>query len=626
MPKWGIHNIVLDEAIGKLLLSPNTASQGAGTDLANHRGLSMLGAIGPDLFFFAPDYEAVDRFYRLYKNIEEVIDLYNDFVQPFRDIRDAVVDPVEDAVETLAPATVAEIRILVEEIKETASLFSSTITTGLFAGVIDGFDFVSDLANLPTLSSQLFQLFVPDLQKQAVHNETSWYWFDMLHYRQTGQFGRSLVENATTAQQRAYAYGYLSHIGTDLVGHPFVNQIVGGPYRLHPQRHVTVENFMDARVFKDLDGTDVGATLLDRLGIPEVLPPEIGDLIDAAFRQTYANSPHPNRPQTPNDGFLSRNQIDQTYEIVFDYLKIVAKMTIKRPEEPFSGVADVLADALAGVLDPPPTAPNLPSGACSVADILSFGATSDSRDCYDEFFDQLADWMAYLGELLAWSLETLLDVIDLLLATLLSLPIKVLLAILYGIQVFLYEIYQTMRFTLVLSGFAYPSVEDVNTSHGRNLTTMFNCLFIGTRTATTLISVPEYPRMPNLLRSHLVCPNLPIEEPATFPDFYPYSQNTTADDFIRNQPLDLGMLAQYANAVDQNGTINLEYGAAQIGNAIDLTAWLISIASDPSASESDRRVAFTNWNLDGDRGYGFKTWSGNVTKNPVADIQYINEA
>jgi len=48
---------------------------------------------------------------------------------------------------------------------------------------------------------------------------------------------------------RAFAYGYLSHYVTDVVGHPFVNQVVGAPWRMYWQRHHLVENFIDAYVW-----------------------------------------------------------------------------------------------------------------------------------------------------------------------------------------------------------------------------------------------------------------------------------------------------------------------------------------------------------------------------------------
>jgi hypothetical protein len=317
MPKYGIHHVVLQDATQQLLVNPSATAQTAGTMLNTHRDLAMLGAVGPDLFFWSPDYEVVDKLYRLHKNIEEIVTLYNKIVQPVRDIRDAVVDPVVDTVETLAPSTVALIRTTIEEMRETVELFKSTVATGLFAGVIGGFNFLTDLANLPSLSATFFDLFRPPLQDNQL--ESNWYWFDMLHYRNTGRFAQALVQNAgSDPQKQAYAYGYLSHIGTDLVGHPFVNQVVGGPYRLHPQRHVTVENYMDCWKFQQYYGESVNLTIVDKLGLPSSLPSGVRDQIHQSFLDAYVSSMHPTR--LPGDGFLTADQIDQTYEIFQDIL------------------------------------------------------------------------------------------------------------------------------------------------------------------------------------------------------------------------------------------------------------------------------------------------------------------
>lgn len=606
MPKWGIHNIVLAEATGELLTTGNEAGQQAAEDLFAHRHMAMLGAVGPDLLFFAPDYEIVDKLFTLYKNFEKVIDLYNDVVQPFRDVRDAVVEPVEDAVETLAPSTVALIRQAVERIKETADLFQSTVQTGIFAGVTTGVNIITDAASVPRVSSQLFDSFIPGLQNNEP--ESTWYWFDMLHYRRTGDFGRNLVRIAQsgTQEQRAYAYGYLSHIATDLVGHAYVNQVVGGPYRLHAQRHVVVENFMDTRQMNEFDGTSVNQTLLDKLGFPaefEALPDDVCDLIHQAFLDTYGDfTPRPNRVNTDagdESGFLSKQQIKDTYEIMFKILEITKKMAVKRPEEPFSGVADVLAEALSDVFEAPPTPPGFSgTGACSVGDILSFGLSSSSRDCYENFFDNVAEWAEYLGELLQWAVETLLDIADLILALLLSLPISVLLALLYGIQLLMFEVYQSVRFLLSLEGFFTPEPADINTSHGRNLTTTDHCE----------VRPFQHPRFKDRLKSHLVCPTDATESPQTVADFYPSDLATTAESFIRQRPFDIKALFDYAFSPSSANTRGLEKAERKIGNAIDLTAWMIQTAASTEASSREKDVAHTNWNLDGDRGYGYKTW------------------
>lgn len=627
MPKYGIHHVVLSDAIGELLASPDAAAQVAGAELASNHGMAMLGAVGPDLMFWAPDYEIVDRLYTFYKNYQELVELYNQIVQPIRDIRDAIVEPIEDAVETLAPSTVAMIRTLLEEMRETSELFKSAVSTGLFAGVISGANLLTDAAGFPSLAAGFFHLFRPPLQDGLA--EDQWYWFDMLHYRNTGDFGRRLVANARTgsAQQRAYAYGYLSHIATDLVGHAYVNQIVGGPYRLQVQRHVTVENFMDTWKFQDYYGENINQVLFDKFGVPDALPTDVGDLIDQTLRDVYADVPHPQR--LPGDGFLSREQIDQTYEIFYEILKYMQGMAVARPEEPFSGVADILEGALEDLLEPPPSPPSSPSGACSLGDILSFGLTASSRDCYEEFFDQLEDWLSYIGELLAWAFETLLDLFDLLLSVLLSLPIMVLLAILYGLQLMLYEIYQTVRSVLALQGFTFPEPRDLNDAHGRNLTTPFQCGIFGcvSERLSAAIGTVTYPRWTNLTTSHLVCPGPVAEQPATVPNFDPPLDTTTPNRFINQTPLDLAALAAYAASPSPSRTRALYRHCRRIGNATDLTAWMIGVAANSDASGMERAIAFTNWNLDSDRGYGYKTWRGvlpPLPTIPVTDEVYVD--
>lgn len=615
MPKWGIHNIVLSEALSQMLESEDDEVRQAAEELFEHRDMAMLGAVGPDLFFFAPDYEVVEKLYKLYKNYQQVMEVYNKVVEPIRKIRDAVVEPVEDAVEELAPSTVAIIREALEEVEETTALFKSTLQTSLFAGVVDGLNVVTDAADLPRASSAIFEEFIPPMQDNE--REDKWYWFDMLHYRNTGEFGKNLVELAQdgSPRQKAYAYGYLSHIATDLVGHAFVNQIVGGPYRMHSQRHTVVENFMDTRQVFEFDGTSVNQTLFDRIGLPEEYEPldeEIVDLLHQAFIDTYQNDDETSWPHLVNDnggpeaGFLTKDQITSTYEIFYEILEVMKGMAVKRPEEPFSGVADILEDALQDVFESPPAPPSMGgSSACSAGDILSFGLTSDSRDCYEEFFEELDDWAEYFGELFKWAVETLTDIVDLLLATFLALPLTVLMALLYGIQLLMYELYQSVRFMLSLEGFFTPEPADIESSHGRNLTTTGHCA----------VQPFKYPRFRDRLQSHLVCATDRIESPKTAADFYPSSNDVTPQDFIRDRLFDIKALYLYANSSGVDETRGIEKRGEKIGNAIDLTSWMISTAANSDARERDKNVAFTNWNLDSDRGYGYKTWSGIIPEN-----------
>jgi len=80
----------------------------------------------------------------------------------------------------------------------------------------------------------------------------NWFWADYLRYIKSGQFVHRLIDNARATGNPnllAYAYGYLTHYVTDVVGHPYVNQVVQGPWRVYWQRHHLVENFIDAYVW-----------------------------------------------------------------------------------------------------------------------------------------------------------------------------------------------------------------------------------------------------------------------------------------------------------------------------------------------------------------------------------------
>ena len=77
----------------------------------------------------------------------------------------------------------------------------------------------------------------------AGFDEQTFFWSDMLHYRETYRFAAVLWQRACAVQDptlrgrfQAYALGWMSHLATDVTGHPFVNQKTGGPFRLHWQR------------------------------------------------------------------------------------------------------------------------------------------------------------------------------------------------------------------------------------------------------------------------------------------------------------------------------------------------------------------------------------------------------
>ena len=615
MPKYATHSIILREAVSELYSSGNSTASGAADVIQAEMPAAIIGSIGPDLFFWGPDYEVVNELYKLYQNIQAVMDVYNQVVAPIRAVKDAVGEATEAVVGTLAPNTLQLIKTLLNEIKETAELFKSAIGTQIFAGVLTGANLLTDAAGVAPLAQQFFQMFVPDLQKNE--NEKKWYWFDMLHYRRSGRFAQNLRDGATSTRHKAFTFGYLSHIATDVVGHPFVNQIVGTAYRLNVHRHVTVENFQDCWKYAEYyNGESINQTLLARLGLPANLPTDIGDLLFTTFKNTYSGVDHPTT-RLGGDGFYTRNQIDMTYDVFYKVLKMMEGMYVERPEEPFSGVADILADALDN-FSPPPSPPSSSSSMCSWEDILSFGTTENSRECYEEFFEEVADWLSYLGELIVWSLETLRNLIDLLLTLLLSLPICVLLAILYGIQLLCYQIYRSARMVLSSNGFVMPEPDELDSSIARNLVTLYQ---------TCAFNFKTFPSMNAPLHHNLICPVPTVEQPPTAAAFHSPVLASTPNRFIHEEPFNERALRMYAlSAANPGQTRSLEQDRLAIGNATSFTAWMIGQANDATAPEDVKKILYANWNLDADRGYGYRTWRGTVPSSDpftVENEQYV---
>jgi hypothetical protein len=547
VPKYGVHQIVLADAIYGSGIEP-----GAADLLRQHQAMAMLGAIGPDLFFWGPDYEFVRILKGIYEAIDTVVQAYDAVVQPIEDLEEGV----GHVLDMVTPASYRINDAFIQGLRDTTELLRQDVATGALSTALGVSNLLTDAAHVPSALTQIFNAFRPPRQRNE--SEANWYWFDMLHYRKTGDFARHLVEQARggTDRQRAYAYGYLSHIATDLTGHPYVNQIVGGPYRLHVQRHAIVENFIDTWAFQRRYGESINQTLVDRLGLRNLkrMPRDIVDLLDGAFRATY-----PLRGTRPE--FLTADQIQETYQNFHLVLGYMEKLAIPYPTEPFDEIGRILAEVFQDLIEPPPAGPGAPSGMCSFDDIWPVGTTDKSRQCYDSFFRWLEDYFAYLGRFMEWLFDTVRDLIDLLSAATMAIPLGVAMAILYEAQVALYDILQTIRSALALGGLVNPEPGDLDSAHGRNFTTTFqNC-------------VPDlsdaYPARTAPLVSPLVCPprrdqhGVTLELPTTLPGFtQPGSADVTPFEFMRDAEfVDDTAYVSYAqaNEIRDAGTTRLHH-------------------------------------------------------------------
>lgn len=604
MPKYATHMLVMDKTTEKLLKSQFKDAAA----LKNKRDIAVVGSIGPDLFFWATDYELCKVLKDIFEAWDYMVGIYNDTIGKIVNAIEALGEAVEGAIEKVLPHTVEMVELLINECKETSDLFKKVVSQGALAALLGIDDLIGNMANVPTATHRIFDMFKPPLQDGK--DETEWYWFDMLHYRYTGLFLKNLIENARTEAQKAYAYGYATHIATDLIGHGYVNQIVGGPYRTHVQRHSLVEYFIDAWVFKEYYGGDVSSELLEKMNLPENLPDDVVNLIYDAFNKTYSDKKHPQLLKS-NKGFLTKEQIKETYKL-FKRITELMEVKIEKPKEPFSNVMEILGEALEG-FEPPPPPPEESGDICWEA--LLLGLTEGSRECWKKIAETIADYLEWLGELLEWTFETLLDVLDFILTALTAIPVSVLMALLYGIQLLLYNILNSLREALAFSALTYPPLETLDSTGGLYIITPYHCEF----------PKNPYPQIHSCMQNCLQCPSKGSEKPSTIPSLY--NEEATPKSFIEEIPLNLKILEMYANAKKPNETRELYLTTRmvapgmeewkKIGNAIDLSVWIISNSKNP--------LIATNWNLDSDRGYAYKQWKGTLpTKDPENEV--IGEA
>lgn len=137
---------------------------------------------------------------------------------------------------------------------------------------------------------------------------------DMAHYCRTDELAKALRDTATTAQERAFAYGWLSHNVADSVAHPWVNGFTGGPFRdfLPPWpsslqvnlTHTAIESWVDGQLFAQLAPWPADKGHRAQLQFDAVGPyfeAEIQDLLIAAYARTYRWGTCPEYAEAPLD-------------------------------------------------------------------------------------------------------------------------------------------------------------------------------------------------------------------------------------------------------------------------------------------------------------------------------------
>jgi hypothetical protein len=268
----------IDEILGEqqklnpsgIMLTPRMIGQA----MAKWPKFAALGAVGPDMFFFLQDYSTPEI------PCDEIMLALSALY--YRDDQGLLDDPWEGILSILAETNqtfakvlkfIIEIEKIWKKFKETwnksvgiiidnAAQIADDMSGGLLFELKEAYEglknaLISIGAEEILSEVDIFSWF--SLKMRNGFDEKSFLWSDMLHYRQTSRFPQRLFIHAREMissenelirehgqQLIAYAAGWVTHIGTDTITHPYVNQQTGGPFRTHWQRHHLIENHFDA--------------------------------------------------------------------------------------------------------------------------------------------------------------------------------------------------------------------------------------------------------------------------------------------------------------------------------------------------------------------------------------------
>lgn len=608
MPGIPSHMLMMDEAAASV--SPTSDSE-LFAILNLHPDVARLGAAGPDMTFFAPDFGqwSVD-FVRVVTDfyddvVAPVVELYEDWIEPVVDALDDIEEGVEAVLDEATCDLVAAFSDNLEDVTERLGAIRDSLILTLFSKAVNIYDEMT-----------------PPLQDGDA--EENWFWFDYLHNRRTGRFIREMWDSADTDRKRAYVLGYIAHYSGDFIGHEYVNTVVGGAPRAHLARHHFAENIIDvsfhdllrnvevtdARVHLQLPhGADVDSvgtlrTILDNPNdVPDDMRP-IFQMIHDAMRATYDDAPHPQRINTE---YLTVEDLNTAFWFMLAALKGMTSSYIPAPSFPGAEVLDAVNDAIDDFLATagnPPTPSSSPPGFC-----LNFWSSDCdfSLSALEEWLDYLWDTITYLGELLGWIGELIRDLWQVFACTL-SAPIKLALHGAFWLaHKALHEILMYLREALVLAAYVHPERNWVDNSP---LAQSF--LAVGQQPISETREQMYPHRAAESNEGFQAYPVTPTELPPTVPG--PFSPQSVASDLVAGLGSDDVLRDAYAGAASPKETREIEF--ATIGQSVEsavpmMTRLMRAVVNGDTSLLED-------WTMDADRGLAYKNWRLGGTSNSLA--------
>ena len=604
-------HIAIAEIIADKLDITDASEEKISQIIKNNEKYYKMGSLGPDMLFFAPDYGQDIK-----ELLEQITSFYETIIEPIEEFYGTYIEPVAEFVGDVE-STIDE-EVFCGLFKEVGNQCDHTMN--LVSGLINNFTFLAADRNI-----DIFDMMQPAIQKGE--DEKSWYWFDMLHYRKTGDFAKNMWNNANTDKEKAFVLGYITHIAADITGHPFVNTAVGGPARSHNQRHHFVENMMDSWVYDNMLGKRLTSSHLHRdlphgnlydedesifrtlLRNADEIPSDLDgiyEMMNISMKNTFDSQIHPRRLDTE---YLTKKDLNFSYLAILASIKSVSSSHISKPANPTDDMLDSINDAMNEFLE---TASNPPSNPSSSGNFCVSFWSDDcnfSVDAFENFLENVWENIAYLGELIYWVGQVLKDIWDLISCTVTA-GLKVLIKSLFWIiQSSLYVIYEETRQVLVLAALLPPESEWLNENPIAQ-----SCVSLKDRSPDDgLLYGKYYPhRAAKSNKGFIAYPKTSPESNTTAPGPYPYS--STPKDFILNSIENDRLFSDYSQSETPLDTIKIEENTRleSFGSSVCVAKKLMK--------EIFKGNNIPNWNLDADRGFGYKTWSvsPSTSHNPLA--------
>lgn len=566
----------------------------------------FLGCQGPDfLFFNTKDWNGtVGELAQIYFKVYDAIDNFKE------GLLDAVPQPIIDAVEAAGYAadqvisnssTLSEIEEMFKDLQK--------VIDGLAANLVEMLkEFVTEF-NIYNVLAHPYR----DGQDKG-----KWWWFDAMHYRKTGRYAKALLDKApANSPLHLYALGYLTHFTADTVGHPFVNINSGGPYRIHAQRHKTLENYQDVFNMFAKNGTDWNRSKLHALynfnfdgnisapdaedEVPDPnthMPEELAKFIAETLNEVFNSGAADDNEYGPP---VSAEDINNAYRLWYKWLRNATDTGTLPFPVPYSLTAE-LEEVWEKAMD-------------DLGDIGDF-----IEDAVDQAgnFSFLAIFLILAALILAAvaAAHALVDAILGSITTLTTAGIRYAASLVYEQ---LYNAFQNFRLGVAFNGLAFPMQEHLNeprfaqfknTSFPDPLGTKAGDLFGQLPKLAVTLGAGGFLDEIFHREKHMIYPPVSgaTEQNPAHPAPNSYFSNTALHYAFDKIPLSKTLIDTLATLNGPESQVIAAFNPASttgikpsLGNAMMLTEEIYD--------RWKKNVKFPDFNLDADRGYGYPCWT-----------------